>query len=305
MTSVAAPAQVEQNEARAGFVAAFCAYLIWGVLPVYLKQIAFADVREVLGVRILISIPAALIAVFVLSGGWTRGWADLRAAMRPRMLAALSCSAVFIFANWGLYVWLIAQGRVIEASLAYFLAPLTTVAMGVAFFNERTNKLQIAALATAAFGVLVQGVAVGAPPWAALGICASWSVYTFIRKRAPVQAGAGLFVETTVLAPVAAGLLFWVSIQAPLSFTHSLREGALLSLAGPATALPLMLFAFAARRITLTTLGLLQYLAPTLQFLTGLAYGEPFTPLRAASFGLIWLGLILFTSDAIRRARTA
>jgi len=302
MTSTALPAQASQSEARAGFIAAFCAYLFWGILPIYLKLISFADVREVLAVRILVSIPAAFAAIFLLSG-WKRGLSELGAALRPRMLATLACSAVFIFGNWGLYVYLVAHGRVIESSLAYFLSPLVTVLVGVAFFGERINALQIAALTVAGAGVLVQGFAVGAPPWLALAICATWSAYAIVRKRAQVQAAAGLLVETMVLSPVAIGLLLWASTAAPLAFTHSLREGALLSLAGPATALPLMLFAFGARRIPLTTLGLLQYIAPTLQFVTGLAYGESFTPLRAASFGLIWVGLILFTGDAIRRAR--
>ena len=304
MTAASLPAEHRAKEVRAGFIAAFSAYAFWGFLPLYLKLIAFADVREVLAIRILVSVPASFIALLLLSG-WTRGVSELVTALKPRMLATLACSAIFIFANWGLYVWLIVHNRVIESSLAYFLTPLVTVAVGVAFFKERIGGLQTTALALATLGVIVQGLAVGAPPWMALGLCATWSAYALIRKRAPVQAAAGLFVETIVLTPIAIGLLIWTASAAPLSFTHSLGEGALLSLAGPATALPLMLFAFGARRVSFATLGLLQYLAPSLQFLLGLAFGEAFTPLRAVSFGLIWIGLILFTWNAIRRARAA
>jgi chloramphenicol-sensitive protein RarD len=276
MTTAAIPAQ--PTETRAGFIATFGAYAFWGFLPLYLKLIAFADVREVLAIRILLGVPSAFAALLLLSG-WTRGLSELATAFKPRMLVTLSCSAIFVFANWSLYVWLVVHNRVIESSLAYFLTPLVTVAAGVAFFGERIGKIQIAALTLATLGVVIQGVAVGAPPWMALALCATWSAYALIRKRAPVQAAAGLFVETLVLAPVAIGLLLWTTTSAPLAFTHSLGDGALLSL--------------------------LQYLAPSLQFLVGLAYGEAFTPLRAVSFGLIWMGLILFTWNAIRKARAA
>lgn len=304
MTAAILSAEQTAKEARAGFIATFSAYAFWGFLPLYLKLIAFADVREVLAIRILLGVPAAFICLLLLSG-WTRGLSELATALKPRMLATLACSAIFIFANWGLYVWLIVHNRVIESSLAYFLTPLVTVAAGVVFFGERIDRLQITALTLATLGVIVQGFALGAPPWMALALCATWSVYALIRKRAPVQAAAGLFVETVVLTPVAIGLLIWTASGAPLSVTHNLGEGALLSFAGPATALPLMLFAYGARRVSFTTLGLLQYLAPSLQFLVGLAYGEAFTPLRAVSFGLIWIGLVLFTWNAIRRARAA
>jgi chloramphenicol-sensitive protein RarD len=223
--------------------------------------------------------------------------------MRPRMLGTLAASALFIFINWGIYVWLVLHARVIEASLAYFLAPLVSVAIGVLFFCERISPAQVAALILAFAGVVVQGVALGAPPWMALALCATWSVYAVIRKRAAVPAATGLFIETVTLAPVAAALLWWVAGDVGLSFGDGFSHGALLAFAGPVTALPLMLFAFGARRVSFTALGLMQYFAPSLQFMIGIAFGELFTPLRAASFALIWLGLILFSWDTLRRAR--
>lgn len=291
-------------ERRAGFIAAASAYVMWGFLPLYLKLLQEVDVREVLAQRILWAAPAALIAVFVMSG-WKRGWSEIGAALRPRMLATLAASACFIFVNWGIYVWLVLHERVIESALAYFLAPLVSVAVGVVFFRENITTAQIIALALALVGVIVQGVALGAPPWTALALCATWSVYAVIRKRAPVPAATGLMIESTALIPVAVGLLYWTMQSAPLSFTTSWDIAILLALAGPITAIPLMAFAFGARRISFVALGLLQFLAPTLQFTTGLAYGEPFSLLRGISFALIWAGLGFFAWDTLRRARQA
>ncbi len=298
------PLSPSETNRRAGFIAGACAYAMWGFLPLYLKLIAFADVREVLAQRILWCAPAALIAVFVMSG-WRRGFGEIAAAFNSRMLSTLALSACFIFVNWGIYVWLVLHERVIESSLAYFLAPLVSIAIGVAFFRERITAAQIAALMLAGVGVIVQGFALGAPPWMALALCASWSIYAVIRKRAAVPAAAGLLIETLALAPLAGGLLFWAAGQAPLAFGADWTQAILLALAGPITALPLMLFTFGARRISFTALGLLQFLAPSLQFATGIAFGELFTPLRAASFALIWLGLALFAWDVLRRTKGA
>jgi chloramphenicol-sensitive protein RarD len=295
----------EESDRRVGFMSAAAAYIFWGFLPLYLKLIAFALPGEVLGQRILWSIPAALVTIVVMSGSATQALRDLRAAATPKMLLTLTASSVFIFCNWGLYVWLVMSHRVIESALAYFLAPLVAVAVGVLFFKEKITTPQIIALALALVGVVVQGWALGAAPWMALALCATWSVYAVIRKRAPVPAAAGMLIETLALAPVAIGLLWWTARSAPLAFTTGWDHAVLLALAGPATALPLMMFAFGARRVSFTTLGLLQFIAPTLQFATGIVFGEPFTPLRGLSFGLIWVGLAFFAWDVLRRARTA
>ena len=218
------------------------------------------------------------------------------------MLATLAASAAFLLVNWGLYVWLVLNDRVIESSLAYFLAPLVSVAVGAIFFSERITPPQAAALGLATIGVVAQGMALGAAPWMALVICAAWSVYAIIRKRAAVPAATGLMLEMVMLSPAALALLFFASTSAPLAFTGSWTQAIPLALTGPITALPLMLFAFGARRLSFVAIGLMQFVAPSLQFATGLAYGEPFTPLRAVSFALIWLGLGLFSWDVVRRA---
>jgi chloramphenicol-sensitive protein RarD len=291
-----------EADRRIGFFSALFAYVFWGFFPLYLKLLGFADVREVLGQRILWSAPAAIIAVLLMSG-WRVGLREIRAAMKPRMLATLTASALFIFANWGLYVWLVLTERVIESALAYFLTPLVAVGVGVLFFGERITRAQIAALVLAGIGIIVQAFAVGAPPWMALALCATWSTYAVIRKRAPVPAAVGLLVETVALAPVCFALLWWAAQSAPLHFGGSWRDSVLLALSGPATALPLMAFTFGARRVSFVTIGLLQFIAPSLQFMTGIMFGEPFTPLRAVSFAIIWLGLGLFSWDTLARAR--
>lgn len=283
---------------RAGFIAALSAYSIWGVLPLYLKLVGFADAREILAMRILWSAPAALAAVWALGG-----LMQLRQAFQPRMFLMLGLSALFIFGNWAIFVWAVTANRVIEAALAYFLAPLVNVAFGVAFFAERLRVAQIVALALAAAGVVLQGVALGAPPVISLVLCMTWCLYGLVRKQAVVASAAGLLVETLWLAPAAAGILVWAALDHELAFIRSAGEGMLLALSGPVTAIPLILFAFGARRLSFSTLGLLQFIAPSFTFLVGLAYGEPFTPLRAASFGLIWAGLCAYCWDAFRRER--
>jgi chloramphenicol-sensitive protein RarD len=306
MTDTTAPLTSSPSEAerKAGFIAAASAYIIWGFLPLYLKLLHTVDVREVLAQRIVWAAPSALIAVFVMSS-WRTGLREIATALKPSMIGTLAISACFIFVNWGLYVYLVLHERVIESALAYFLAPLVAVGVGVLFFSEKITTPQIIALALALVGVVVQGFALGAPPWMALALCATWSAYAVIRKRAPVPAAVGLLIESLALMPLVVGLLWWASTEAPLSFTSDWTMAILLAVAGPVTAIPLMAFAFGARRVSFTTLGLLQFLAPTLQFSTGLAFGEAFTPLRAASFVLIWLGLAFFAWDTLRRARHA
>jgi chloramphenicol-sensitive protein RarD len=303
MTDATLPLTPDEIERRNGFLAAASAYLIWGFLPLYIKFLGFADAREVLGSRIIFCIPAALLAVVLMSGGWRVALRQIGEALRPRMLAILFASAAFIFVNWGLYVWLVLQGRVIESSLAYFLAPLVAVGVGVAFFGEKITLPQTIALVLAFVGVVVQGVALGAPPWMALALCGTWSVYAVIRKRVNVPAAVGLLIETIAIAPVALGLMYWAAQDVGLQFNTSWTHAILLAVAGPLTAVPLVMFTFGARRVSFTTLGLLQFLAPSIQFATGIAFGENFTFLRGVSFALIWAGLGFFAWDVLRRGR--
>lgn len=293
-----------QTDARLGVFTAVGAYALWGVLPIYLKAVGFADSFEILAERILFSIPAAAIVIGAMSG-WRRGWRELRAALTPRMLGTLTLSALLILCNWGIYVWAVGHGHLMESALAYFLAPLGQVVVGVIFFGERLRGAQKIALGFAALGVIVQGVALGAPPWIAIILCASWVGYAIVRRRAPVAGATGLVIEAILLAPLAIAALFWLAHGPGLKFNDSLSNGLLLTLSGPATAAPLILFAIAVRRISFATLGLLQYIAPSLQFLLGVFYGEPLSPLRIVSFALIWLGLAAFVWDSFIAYRAA
>jgi chloramphenicol-sensitive protein RarD len=286
-------------EARAGFIAALVAYVIWGVLPLYLILVRFASEWEVLAMRILWSLPAAALAVAL-----TGGFAETRRALnQPGVLRALCLSSLFIAGNWAIFVWAVANDRIIESSLAYFLTPLVNVAFGVTLFGERLTRLQAGAIALAAAGIAVQGAAPGAFPWIGLALCATWSAYGLVRKQAPVPAAGGLLAETVILAPPSALGLWWLSQHGGLAFDDSVRNGALIAVLGAVTALPLILFAFGARRLRFSTLGMLQFIAPSLAFLIGAARGEPLTPLRLASFELIWAGLAVFTWDAVVRER--
>jgi chloramphenicol-sensitive protein RarD len=287
---------------RTGLIAACAAYAWWGVLPIYLRLVDFADPMEVLAQRILWCIPAAF-ATLIAMGGLSTGIGELRAALAPRRFGLLLLSAVFIFFNWGLYVWAVAQRHLVEASLAYFLTPLVQVAFGVAFFRERLNLAQSIALGFALVGVAVQGLAMGALPVISIALCLSWSLYTLVRKQAPVSSGSGLLIESAVLAPAAIALLFWTSHGPGLAFPKSMGNAAMLMLAGPFTAVPLILFAYGARRLSFVTLGPLQYATPTFQFLLAILYGEAVTPLRVVSFAFIWIGLGVFTWDVVARER--
>ncbi len=293
-----------QNEVRIGVIASVGASVMWGVLPIYLKAVGFADSLEVLAERVLFSVPTAVIAILLVSGA-AKGLREMAGALNPRMLGTLALSSLLIFFNWGVYVWAVANQHVMEAALAYFLSPLLQVVIGAVFFKETLSAGRKIALVLAGAGVLVQGVALGAPPWISLALCASWIGYAIVRKQAPVPAATGMLIETIILAPLAIGLLIWLSRTSNLTIDDSAGNAFLLALSGPATVAPLILFAISARRISFALLGILQYIAPSLQFLAGVFYGEPLTALRMLSFALIWAGLIAFTLDSLRAHRAA
>ena len=289
----------QTSESRAGLLASGFAYLCWGVLPLYLHTVFFADAFEVLAWRILWCIPAAFVGVILMSG--PRGFAEIRTALAPRNLGALALSAIFIFFNWGIYVWSVAAHHLAEASLAYFLTPLVQIAFGIAFFGERVNGAQKLALLVAGIGIVVQGVALGAPPWISIALCLTWSLYGLVRKQVDVSAASGLLMESVIISPAAVALLVWVSRGPGLRFDDSFANGALLALAGPVTALPLILFSFGARRLSFTVLGPMQFATPSVQFLLAISFGETVMPLKWISFAIIWVALAIFMWDTLQR----
>ncbi len=281
---------------RNGLLAVLGAALCWGLMPLYLRLLHAVPVFELLAWRILFTVPAAGLGVWIM-----REQASLRLVLQPRLLATLALSAMLVATNWGVYVWAVQQGHVLQASLGYFLNPLINVMLGVLVLRERLNVYQGVAVALAGAGVALQALGVGSLPWITLTLAFSWGIYTLVRRQAPAPPAVGLFVETVLLAPLAILTLQHFANAAPLAFeTAGWSLRALIASAGAVTATPLVLFAFGAKRLTLATLGFMQYLAPTMQFCVGLALGEPLTPLYAASFVLIWLGLAVFSLQAVR-----
>jgi chloramphenicol-sensitive protein RarD len=281
-------------------MAAFAAYALWGMLPAYLKLLTHLPAGLVLAHRIVWSVPAAALVLWL-----ARDWEKVRPALSANVLKALVVSSLLIGVNWAIYVWAVGAGRVIEASLGYFLNPLVNVALGVFLLRERLRWPQGLALTLAGAGVANQMLAVGQVPWVALTLCGTFALYGLMRKRTVVDARAGLMVEAGLLAPLAlGGLALYAGTGTAIAGDGGL-DLALLVLAGPVTAVPLILFAFGARRLRLSTLGLLQYIAPTGQMLLGLSFGEQFTPAHAVTFGLIWSGLALYSFTTLRAEHRA
>lgn len=287
---------------RNGLLAAAGAYGLWGFLPIYFKLLGHTPPLLILAHRIVWSIPTALLLVAAAG----RLGEVLAAIRNPRLLWGLLASALTVAVNWIIYIWAVTEGRVLEGSLGYFINPLITFLFAALFFGERFNRLQVLALGFALLGVVNQAVVVGAFPWVALSLAVSFALYGVIRKRLPVDSRVGFTVETLWLGPAAlAYLLFFVPEGVPAFGDGGPGLAALLVLAGPVTATPLILFAIGARRLRLSTIATLQYLGPTLQFAVALGYGETFTLAHAVTFGLIWTGVSLFTIAAWRNERRA
>lgn len=281
---------------RSGLRFALGAYLVWGAFPLYFKALKNVAPLEILAHRILWS------AVF-LSGLTTvsRRWPEYLETLRSRRrLAIYGLSTALITGNWLLYIWAVNAGRVLEASLGYFVNPIVNVLLGVLFLRERLRPGQAAALALAALGAAVFVVRLGAFPWLALALALTFGGYGLVRKKADIDPVVGLLVETSLLALPAALLIGGRALGGGGGLRGDGRTVLLLLLAGVITAVPLIWFARGVRSLRLSTMGLLQYLTPTLQFLAAvLLFREPFTSAHAAAFGLIWTSLALYTADAL------
>jgi chloramphenicol-sensitive protein RarD len=286
-----------------GIASAALAYILWGLFPIYIKQVAAVPALQVVAHRSWWS----LLFVFGLLAATRRlGW--LKPALTDgRTLRVFALSALLLSANWLVYVWAVGHGRILDASLGYFINPLVNVLLGVWVLKERPRPVQWAAVALAASGVAWLVLGAGEWPWIALVLAVSFGVYGLLRKTAPLGAAEGLALETLIQAPVALALIGWWTWQGTGAMHPGDPVTALWLLgAGPVTAIPLLLFAAGARRIPLATLGLLQYLGPTLQFLLGVfVYGEPFNATRALGFVLIWAALAIYTGESIWRWRRA
>jgi chloramphenicol-sensitive protein RarD len=283
------------SQRRLGIIYALIAYGIWGVLPLYLKALRAVTPLEVVAHRIVWS--AALLVVVVTVGRQGAFIAQLKA--RPRIIATFMASALALSVNWLVYIWAVGQGRVVDASLGYFINPLFSVVLAVVVLKERLRAAQWAAVAVAAAGVLWLALLVGQMPWIGLTLAASFGTYGLLRKTASIDALGGLTLETLLLFPLAALYLIVLARSGHGSWASapvSLRT--LLLAAGPITAVPLLCFAAGARRIPLSLLGILQYLGPSLQLGLGVfVFHEPLPTAKLAGFALIWLALVVYALE--------
>ncbi|MEE1771900.1 EamA family transporter RarD [Streptomyces sp. JV185] len=289
------------NEQRAGLLSGIGAYGLWGLVPLFWPLLKPAGAIEILAHRMVWSLGFVAVALLVL-----RRWSWIGELVRqPRKLGLISVAAATITVNWGLYIWSVNNGHVVEASLGYFINPLVTIAMGVLLLGERLRPVQWVAVGTGFAAVLVLAIGYGRPPWISLVLAFSFATYGLMKKKVDMGGLESLTAETAVMFVPALGYLLWLGARGESTFTSAgAGHAALLASAGLVTAVPLVLFGAAAIRVPLSTLGLLQYLAPVFQFVLGILYfHEAMPPERWAGFALVWLALILLTWDAFRTAR--
>ena len=289
-----------------GILYAVSAYVIWGLLPIYWKALHIVPAGQILAHRIVWSL--AFVGLVLTARRKWAWWGE--AKKRPRVLLTFAFSGTLLAVNWYTYIWAVNAGHIVETSLGYFINPLVNVLLGFLFLKERLRVAQWLALSVAAAGVVYLTFNYGSFPWIALTLAFTFGAYGLLRKTAALNSAEGLFLETAVLFLPALGFLLLQQAHGTGAFAHTgVATSLLLIGAGAATSIPLLLFASGARRITMTTLGLLQYIAPTLQFLIGvLIYKEPFGVERLIGFGLIWLALVLYTVEGYishRRRTTA
>ena len=290
------------NSAGRGYAAALAAFGIWGLFPLYLIGLKHVSAMQITAHRIVWSL------VFVLA--WLAVSGELRklreASKRKGVLIRLVASAFFIAVNWIGFAWAVNHDHVLEVSLAYFIGPLINVMLGIFVLSERLNRAQWTAVAFAAAGVAYLTLVAGRPPWIALMVGSSFAFYGLIRKTVSIDALPGLAVECILLTPLAAGYLVWCEIQGIGALGHmsGLVDGLLLA-GGVVTAVPLVFFAFGARQVPYSTIGVLQFIAPSMQLACGLlVFGEKLEGARATGFVLIWIGLLIYVGNALWRARS-
>ena len=293
----------EPTHGRAALAAGVGCYLIWGFAPLAFQQMGAvgADPLEVMAHRTLWGVLwAGLLVLLAHQSGQVRAILTDR-----RTMGWLALSTALIGINWTVFVMAVNSGRMLEASLGYYLNPLLSMAAGAWLFSERIDRWGGAAIALAAVGVVLQAVALGQPPWISLILAFSFAAYGVIRKRISADAQSGLFVECLLLAPLGLAWVVMLQLNGAGHFTDSASSVFWLMVAGPLTVLPLALFSWAARRMPLSTMGFLQFMAPSIAFVIGLIQGEDFSWLRGVSFGFIWVGALVYAAGALKRTRAA
>ena len=296
----AAPVRSAAHASRGGFPLGLAAYALWGVLPIYFKALSGISPVDIVAHRVLWSLPFLALLITV-----AKGWGKVRGvARRPKTVAMLTLTALLIGANWLLYVYAVTGGHILAASFGYYLNPLANVLLGRFVLRERLSRLQWVAVAVAAAGISVLAAGALGQLWISLTLCITFALYGLLRKIVPADAVTGLAIETAILFPLAIAWLGWLLAASQPVMGFSNRDAGLLLLAGIVSTTPLILFTAAARRLPYSTLGMLQFAAPTLQFLIAvLLYGEPFTTAHAIAFPAIWAALALYVIALIRAPR--
>ncbi len=289
-----------QTDSPKGLIFAITAYAIWGVLPVFMKALSHLPAAEIIAHRVLWSLPIAA-GVLIWQGRTT----EVRAALRsPRMLGMAALTAVLISVNWTIYVWAIAHDHALDAALGYYINPLFSVFLGATLLRERLSRGQIAAIALAACAVVILTVSAGSLPIVAVGLTLSWGMYAYFKKSLPLGPNQGFTLEVLLLTPLAAGFLIWQALQGQAHFGATTFDTVMLIACGPITAIPLLFYANGAKLIRLSTIGILQYIAPTMIFLCAvILFREPFEGARLIAFPMIWAALVVYTATLVGQAR--
>lgn len=292
----------ENKDTLAGFAYALSAYVIWGFLPLYMKALAHIPPVEVIAHRVLWSLPIA--AGVLIYQGRT---GDLKRALKtPSMLAMAAVTAALVSVNWMIYVWAIGTGHALDAALGYYINPLFSVLIGFVILKEKLSKLQGAAIVLAGLAVVVLTVDAGRVPMVALGLTLSWGAYAYFKKSLPIGPNQGFLLEVLLLTPFALAFLAYQAGMGVGHFGHGGTDTLLLMGTGLVTAIPLMFYANGAKQLRLSTIGVMQYIAPTMIFLTAVfLFNEPFGPARAIAFPMIWTALALYTWSFIAQKRAA
>lgn len=294
--------QNTDRETLPGFAYAAGAYFMWGFLPIYMKAVSHIPPAEVVAHRIVWSVPVA--AAVLLATGRT---GDLLRALRtPRMLGMAALTAVIISVNWGIYVWAISAGVALDAALGYYINPLFSILLGAVLLGERLTRLQMVAIALAAGAVVVLTIQTGRVPFAAIGLTLTWGAYAFFKKSLPIGPNQGFLLEALILSLPALAFMAWLSIRDEGHFLSGMDGDTWLLLGcGPVTAIPLIIYAYGAKLLRLSTIGMLQYIAPTMIFLVAVfLFGEEFGPAERIAFPMIWAALALYSMSLLNEGRS-
>ena len=297
------PSAAMQGDSLQGFGFALAAYLLWGLLPVYMKAMAHISPAEIIAHRVLWSVPIAG-AVLIALGRTS----DLVVAIRsPRMLGMAAVTATLVSINWGIYVWAIGAGHTLDAALGYYINPLFSILVGAVLLRERLSGAQWLAIALAAIAVVVLTYATGRLPLTSLCLTLSWGAYAFFKKMLPIGPNQGFMLEVLLISPFALGYIIWLAVQREGHFLMGVTyDTAILLGCGLVTAVPLMLYANGAKLLKLSTIAIMQYIAPTMVFLTAVfVFHEPFGTARMIAFPLIWLALLIYTGSMVMQAKRA